>query len=653
MRRHALAGLAAAAVVAGLPALSASQTPVSAAPAATPAATLTATARNIGTLGTTSSATAIDGPIVVGDSNKNASVVHAFAYDLNTSTMRDLGTLGGTISHAVAVDDDIVVGQALTAGRSQHAFAYDLRTSTMRDLGTLGGSSSTATDVDGGLVVGNSFTTEGGQHAFAYDLTTGTMRDLGTLGGRESAAIAVSSGVVTGTSVTATGESHAYAADLRLPTTTLRDLGTLGGDNSVAFGIDANTVTGRSATASGSAHVFAHDLTTGAMRDLGTLGGRYGAPAAVRAGVVVGQSVTAAGFGHAFAVEPGGASMRDLGGLGGYSSHANDVAGRLVVGSAVRAGDYQTRPFVYDLGATRPVMTDLGTLGGTTGEAVAIDGNVAVGRSRTAGVSLRATIWTIRSTTAPAFHFGAVRYAVRESGRRATVTVVRSGRTAPAASVRYATSSADAVAGRDFRAMSGTLRFASGQTRRTFSVPVLDDPRRERDETILLTLRSPSRGAVLGTPNAAGLVIRASDQRPDGWVSTRASSGFAGNNVYNGNGRRQTRTLTARRTQTRTFHVRVYNDGNATNTFVVRGTAARAGSTVRYFDGTTDVTDALRSRVGLRLSLAPRGYKALTVRLTPTRSAAAGSLKPAAVTATWRGDGTRSDTVRAVARVVR
>jgi len=41
------------------------------------------------------------------------------------------------------------------------------------------------------------------------------------------------------------------------------------------------------------------------------------------------------------------------------------------------------------------------------------------------------------------------------------------------------------------------------------------------------------------------------------------------------------------------------------------------------------------------------------VRITPTRSAAVGSVKPAAVTATWRGDGTRIDTVRALVRVVR
>ena len=41
------------------------------------------------------------------------------------------------------------------------------------------------------------------------------------------------------------------------------------------------------------------------------------------------------------------------------------------------------------------------------------------------------------------------------------------------------------------------------------------------------------------------------------------------------------------------------------------------------------------------------------MRLTPTRSAVAGSLKPAAITATWHGDGIRSDTIRAVARVVR
>src|SRR5687768_13836597 len=57
-----------------------------------------------------------------------------------TAAMQDLGTLGGSISGATAVSGDIVVGSAHTdGGAEQHAFAFDLSTDTIQDLGTLGG----------------------------------------------------------------------------------------------------------------------------------------------------------------------------------------------------------------------------------------------------------------------------------------------------------------------------------------------------------------------------------------------------------------------------------------------------------------------------------------------------------------------------------
>src|SRR5687767_2494344 len=44
-----------------------------------------------------------------------------------TTTMQDLGTLGGTYSFGTAVSGDIVVGYAYTAGNAAHrAFAFDL-----------------------------------------------------------------------------------------------------------------------------------------------------------------------------------------------------------------------------------------------------------------------------------------------------------------------------------------------------------------------------------------------------------------------------------------------------------------------------------------------------------------------------------------------
>ena len=89
--------------------------------------------------------------------------------------------------------------------------------------------------------------------------------------------------------------------------------------------------------------------------------------------------------------------------------------------------------------------------------------------------------------------------------------MVRVGNRNRTVSVHYATRGLTAVAGKDFRSTSGTLRFAPGRVRKAFYVKVLNDRRKEKAETVQLTLRSPSTGTILGAPNAAALTIRAND----------------------------------------------------------------------------------------------------------------------------------------------
>ncbi len=184
-------------------------------------------------------------------------------------------------------------------------------------------------------------------------------------------------------------------------------------------------------------------------------------------------------------------------------------------------------------------------------------------------------------------------------------------------------------------------------------VRVTDDSTREPAESIVVSLSATAGSTTLEAPTTSTVTIGASDQRPDLLVSAASNTAYVGNNVYNTTGAGQTRSLTGRRTQTRTFYVRVSNDGNVRNTFAVRGSAARSGSTVRFYSGTTDITSALRSTAGWRVTLAPAAYRTVTVRIKVLPGAVIGSTKQTSVKATWTGDGVRVDLARAVVKVIR
>ena len=90
---------------------------------------------------------------------------------------------------------------------------------------------------------------------------------------------------------------------------------------------------------------------------------------------------------------------------------------------------------------------------------------------------------------------------------------------APAGTVTvdYATADGTALSGEDYTETSGTLTFASGETSKTVSVPVLDDAHDEGEETLTLRL-SNAAGAWIEDGEAVGTIVN-SDPIPKAWLA--------------------------------------------------------------------------------------------------------------------------------------
>jgi len=123
------------------------------------------------------------------------------------------------------------------------------------------------------------------------------------------------------------------------------------------------------------------------------------------------------------------------------------------------------------------------------------------------GTPRTATVTIVDDDSPSTVSFLQSSYSVTENGGNASITVQRAGNLSRPATVNYGTSNGTAIASSDYTATSGTLSFASGETTKTISIPIINDTLIESSETLNIALSNPGRRTTIGSPNTATLTI--------------------------------------------------------------------------------------------------------------------------------------------------
>jgi hypothetical protein len=124
----------------------------------------------------------------------------------------------------------------------------------------------------------------------------------------------------------------------------------------------------------------------------------------------------------------------------------------------------------------------------------------------TLGSPVTAVLTILDDDDPPKVQFSETGPTVNESAGMATITVTLSAPSAYSVTVEHSTGDGTAIAGSDYLAANDLVSFNPGDVEKSFSVPIIDDGRDESNETVHLTLSSPSN-ATLGSPAASTLII--------------------------------------------------------------------------------------------------------------------------------------------------
>ena len=231
-------------------------------------------------------------------------------------------------------------------------------------------------------------------------------------------------------------------------------------------------------------------------------------------GTITEPVVSALSIGDASAVE--GTALTFAVTLSPSASQEVTVAWATGDGTASAGTDYtaSSGTLRFAAGTTRQTFS-VPTLGNALDEADRTFSVTLSGATGGATIADATGIGTIRDDDEPPVVVSVLSIgdASAVEGTALTFAVTLSPSASQEVTVAWATGDGTASAGTDYTASSGTLRFAAGTTRQTFSVPTLGNALDEADRTFSVTLSGATGGATIADATGIG-TIRDDDEPP-------------------------------------------------------------------------------------------------------------------------------------------
>ena len=163
------------------------------------------------------------------------------------------------------------------------------------------------------------------------------------------------------------------------------------------------------------------------------------------------------------------------------------------------------------------------------------------------------------------------------------------------------------------------------------------------------TSRSASEVDVVRTKTTCQIA-----RKPDLAIRAKSSSTYTGDNIYNTTATNQTVTKYGSPGWLMVYVLRLQNDGNVKEPFLITAQTSGTAMTIRYYNAATggsDITSQVTGGGWTSSSLNPGATQGLRVEVTIPSSATDGQQNAVLVTATSSGDSSRKDAVKAVTKV--